>query len=188
MTAGRLVVVLGYSDRRELGLHPICADRLAHAATVSHPNDVVVLSGWARTPGARPEAELMSEAWTGACRELVIDPDARHTVGNATNALDDLVRTGADTVVVVTSRWHAPRARVIFAWLFRGRGVRVVASSPPEPFDPRAWAHELLRWLIMPIQLSVAEPGSVHGLLARLPLRSGSVIRRGADACELESD
>lgn len=156
MTVGRLVVVLGYSDRRVQGLHPICAARLAHAATVTQDDDVVVLSGWARVPGARPEAELMADAWTGTCRELVIDPDARHTVGNATNALDDLARTGFDTVVVVTSRWHAPRARTIFRWLFRGRGVAVVATSPQEPFDGRAWAHELPRWLVMPIQLSVA--------------------------------
>ncbi len=156
MTSGRLIVVLGYSDRRDRGLHPICASRLAHAATVSDDSDVVVLSGWARTPGVRPEAELMAEVWTGACRELVIDPDARHTVGNATNALDDLVRTGAHTVVVVTSRWHAPRARAIFAWLFRGRGARVVTSSPRETVRVRGWAHELPRWLILPIQLLAA--------------------------------
>jgi len=156
VSAGRLVVVLGYSNDRQRGLHPICATRLAHAADVSTKHDVVVLSGWARTPGARPEAELMAEAWTGTCRELVIDPDARHTVGNGTNALDDLVRTGAATVVVVTSRWHAPRARTIFSWLCRGRGVRVVASSPAESFDLRAWASELPRWLVMPFQLIVA--------------------------------
>lgn len=156
MTTGRLVVVLGYSDRSEPGLHPICASRLAHAATVSKPDDVVVLSGWARTPGTRPEAELMAEAWTGRCRELVIDPDARHTVGNATNAMDDLVRTGADLVVVVTSRWHAPRARTIFAWLLRGHGARVVTSSPRESVRLRTWAHEVPRWLVLPFQLIAA--------------------------------
>ena len=95
VTGDRLIVVLGYSDRRERGLHPICAARLAHAATVSTERDVVVLSGWARTPGAVPEAELMADAWQGTCHELVIDPDARHTVGNATNAIDDLARTAS---------------------------------------------------------------------------------------------
>jgi len=163
VTAGRLVVVLGYSDRREHGLHPICADRLAHAAAVSRADDVVVLSGWARTPGVRPEAELMAEAWTGVCRELVIDPDARHTVGNATNALDDFVRSGADTVVVVTSRWHSPRARTIFSWVFRGRGATMDASAPPEPFAVLPWAGEVPRWLLMPIQLGVAEVAGVRG-------------------------
>jgi len=156
VTSGRLVVVLGYSDRSEVGLHPICASRLEHAAAVSEADDVVVLSGWARTPGARPEAELMAEAWTGRCRELVVDPDARHTVGNATNALDDLVRTRVDTVVVVTSRWHAPRARVIFALLLRGHGARVVTSSPAEQVAVRTWAHEVPRWLLLPLQLLVA--------------------------------
>lgn len=156
MTPGRLVVVLGYSDRRELGLHPICAERLTHAATVSTEDDVVVLSGWARTPASRPEAELMADAWSGACRELVVDPDARHTVGNARNAIDDLVRTGAGTVVVVTSRWHAPRARVIFAWSLRGHGARIVASSPAERVRLGTWAHEVPRWLLLPFQLAAA--------------------------------
>jgi len=155
-TDGRLIVVLGYSDRRERGLHPICAGRLAHAATVSGERDVVVLSGWARTPGASPEAELMADAWRGKCRELIIDPDARHTVGNATNAIDDLVRTGSETVVVVTSRWHAPRARLIFAWTFRGLGARVVTSSPAEAMDLKRWTHELPRWSVLPFQLLAA--------------------------------
>ena len=155
-THDRLIVVLGYSDRVVRELHPICAGRLAHAATVSTEADVVVLSGWARAPGARPEADLMADAWNGRCDELIVDPDARHTLGNATNAIDDLVRTGAGTVVVVTSRWHARRARAIFRWAFRGVGTRVLTSSPDEQVDLRQSALELVRWLFLPFQLAAA--------------------------------
>lgn len=151
--SARLVVVLGYSERGGRDLHPVCASRLAHGAVVARSDDVVVLSGWARHPRVRPEAELMAEAWTGRCRELVVDPDARHTLDNATNALDDLVRTGASTVVVVTSRWHAPRARAIFIWIVRGTGTQVVTSSPVEPTDLRRLVAEAPRWLLLPFQL-----------------------------------
>ena len=75
----------------------------------------MVLSGWARVPGTRSEAELMAEAWAGTAREVVVDPVAQTTVGNAANALDDVRRVGAREVVVVTSRWHAGRARAAAA-------------------------------------------------------------------------
>jgi hypothetical protein len=153
VTSTRLVVVLGYSERAGRDLHPVCASRLSHGAVVAGPDDVVVLSGWARHRRVRPEAELMAEAWNGTCRELVVDPDARHTVDNARNALDDLARTGAPTVVIVTSRWHAPRARAIFAWVVRGTGTRVVASSPAEPVDLRRLLGEAPRWILLPLQL-----------------------------------
>ena len=99
----------------------------------------------------------MAKAWSGPCRELVVDPDARHTVDNATNALDDLARTGATTVVVVTSRWHAPRARAVFAWVMRGTGTHVVTSSPDGPAALRRRAGEALRWVLLPLQLGSAE-------------------------------
>ena len=72
----RLVVVLGYSSGDGAQLHPLCAARLARAAELATADDVVVLSGWARTPGAQPEAALMRAAWQGAAREVVVDPDA----------------------------------------------------------------------------------------------------------------
>ena len=49
VTATRVVVVLGYSHGGGDELHPVCAARLERAAEVATADDVVVLSGWART-------------------------------------------------------------------------------------------------------------------------------------------
>ena len=93
-------------------------------------DDVVVLSGWARLPHTYSEAELMQAAWRGAAREVVVDPDARTTVENMANALNDVLRVGAHEVLVVTSSWHAPRAKAALRWLLRHTGsacARLVA-------------------------------------------------------------
>ena len=154
----RLVVVLGYSDRGEGALHPICVERLAHAASIATEDDVVVLSGWARVHGTRSEAELMAAAWAGKARELVVDPDAKTTVGNATNAVDDVRRTRATEVLVVTSRWHAPRAAAAFRWRLRGCGAKVVISAPASGGGIRDWLRELPCWVILPLQLVSNRP------------------------------
>ena len=109
----------------------MCAARLATAAEIATAEDVVVLSGWARGQGTRPEAELMAAAWRGSRAELVVDPDARTTVENAVNALNDVLRVGAREVVVVTSSWHAARAKTATRWLLRHTGVKVRSASPP---------------------------------------------------------
>lgn len=149
----RVIVVLGYSDGDGSGLHPVCAARLARATEIATVDDVVVLSGWARVPGTRSEAELMAAAWTGKAREIVVDPDARTTVGNATNSLNDIRRVGANDVVVVTSRWHAPRAKAAFRLLLRGSGVRVVETSPLERRNIGATLRELPLWTLLPAQI-----------------------------------
>jgi uncharacterized SAM-binding protein YcdF (DUF218 family) len=152
----RVIVVLGYSDGGRGELHPVAAARLARAAEISTEDDIVVLSGWARVPGTRSEAELMAAAWQGRARELVVDPDARTTVGNAANAVADVRRVGARNVVVVTSRWHAPRATAAFRLLLRGSGARVTAASPSERRDLRASLRELSLWTLLPAQLVAA--------------------------------
>ncbi len=151
----RVIVVLGYSGADAGGLHPVCAARLARAAEVATGDDVVVLSGWARDGGGRSEAELMAAAWRGASAELVVDPDARTTVENMANALNDVLRVGAREVVVVTSAWHAPRAKAALRWLLRHTGVRVRSASPPErPLG--ASLRELALWPLLPFQLWAA--------------------------------
>jgi len=138
-------------DRRLLRREPRSPRRnRCRVPRVATEVDVVVLSGWARVPGSRSEAELMAAAWKGTARELVVDPDARTTVGNAANALNDIRRVDAREVVVVTSRWHAPRAKAAFRLLLRGSRVRVVAESPPETRAARALLRELPLWALLP--------------------------------------
>jgi len=151
----RLVVVLGYSDSGRGELHPECAARLERAAEVTTADDVVVLSGWARVPHTYSEAELMRAAWRGAAHEVVVDPDARTTVENMANALNDVLRVGAKEVVVVTSSWHAPRAKSALRWLLRHTGIRVRSVSPPAG-SRRAAARELVLWPLLPFQLWAA--------------------------------
>ena len=148
----RVVVVLGYSDGGRGELHEECAARLARAAEIATADDVVVLSGWARVRGTQSEAELMRDAWRGTAREVVVDPDARTTVGNMANAVNDILRVGAREVVVVTSRWHAPRATAALRWLVRSTGVRVRAATT-ESRSRRAALREAAVWPLLPFQL-----------------------------------
>ncbi len=157
--SARVVVVLGYSDGRGPGLHPICAERLAQAAALTTADDVVVLSGWARRPGGRSEAALMREAWSGPARRVVVDEDARTTAENAANALDDIAAAEATEVVVVTSRWHARRARAAFRWLLRGSRVGVTVAAAGEG-SVRATLRELALWPLLPAQIRHARRGA----------------------------
>ncbi len=168
MTPTRVVVVLGYSDGRSGDLHPVCAARLERAAEVATADDVVVLSGWARSPGSSSEAELMRAAWRGSAREVVVDPDARTTVENMANALNDVLRVGAREVVVVTSSWHAARARAALRWLLLHTGVRVGSASPPGR-SRRSSLRELALWPLLPFQLWRVSRGRLADL--RLGLR-----------------
>jgi uncharacterized SAM-binding protein YcdF (DUF218 family) len=160
VTAGRLVAVLGYSDGGIGRLHPICLARLGRAAELATQDDVVVLSGWARVAGTSSEAALMEAAWMGSPARLIRDEGARHTAENAAHAVWIARSFGVREVVVVTSRWHAPRARTAFRWLLRGSGVSVVAAAPTEPRNVRAALRELAVWPLLPAQLWAARSKS----------------------------
>ena len=71
------------------------------------------------------------------------------------NALNDVLRVGAREVVVVTSAWHAPRAKTALRWLLRHTGVKVRAKTPPGR-SLAASLRELALWPLLPFQLWVA--------------------------------
>jgi DUF218 domain-containing protein len=139
----RLVAVLGYSRRADEELHAICEARVRHAESIVREDDVVLLSG---------EADLMHGHWRVG--EVLLDPHARNTRENALGVAKAARGVGADQVVVVTSRWHAPRAAVLVRTALR-RDVPVVTSSPPELPPPHLAAREAACLVALPLQILV---------------------------------
>ena len=155
LSGPRVVAVLGYSDGGAGQLHPMCAARLGCAAGIATDDDVIVLSGWARVPGTRSEAELMRDNWGGAAARVILDEHARTTAENAAHVARIARDLGAREVVVVTSRWHASRATAAFRWQARRSGTHVAVASPPGGTG-RDRLRELGLWLLLPAQIRAA--------------------------------
>jgi hypothetical protein len=147
----RLVAVLGYSSARVDALHPICAARLARAEVVIEPDDSVLFSGWARRRTSRSEAELMARAWTACAREVILDRDARSTVGNALAAARLARKLGVDEVVLVTSIWHGRRASALVRAALLGSGTRVTLAVSRDVAPRAVRIRELACWASVPI-------------------------------------
>lgn len=149
----RLVAVLGYSGLRSDRLHAVCAERLRHAEKLVADADAVLLSGWARRRTGAGEAELMRVAWQGPDVPLVSDTTARNTRENAAEVAEAVRRLAADEVVVVTSRWHAFRARTLVRAAVREPSISVQTSSPPGRPPVALLARELVCLASIPYHL-----------------------------------
>jgi uncharacterized SAM-binding protein YcdF (DUF218 family) len=141
----RLVVVLGYSDRRGTGLHPICAARVETAAAFACEGDTVLLTG-------RPEAELMRSAWRGSPVQVLCDDGARVTAESARYAVALARELGANEVVAVTSWWHCWRTGLLLRILLRGSGTKV-ETVPAPSWTPRLLLREAGAFVLLPLQL-----------------------------------
>lgn len=152
----RLVAVLGYSDRRSHGLHPVCEARLARAQREARSADAVLLSGWARHRTHTPEAELMARAWTSPVKRVLLDRDARSTIGNVVGVARAARRVGADEVVLVTSGWHGRRASALARAALFGSGTKVKLATTQERATRGARMRELACWTVLPVLAVVA--------------------------------
>lgn len=148
----RLVAVLGYSCRRGSSLHPVCAQRLAHAERLARADDAIVLSGWARGGAASGEAELMHAAWRGPEAQLVLDRHARNTAENAAAVARVARDLDAEQIVLVTSGWHARRAALLVRRALRGTGIDVRTSSSDDPPTVRQRMREAACLVWAPVQ------------------------------------
>jgi hypothetical protein len=142
---------LGYSGRRGDALHDICAARLRHAEQLVDDADAVLLSGWGRRRNGSGEVELMRAAWDGGDVPLIADATARSTVDNAVGVAAAARRLGATEVTVVTSRWHALRARTLVRAALPGVVVRT--SSPAGGASAVLLARELACVVALPYQV-----------------------------------
>jgi DUF218 domain-containing protein len=111
-----VVAVLGYSRRADEALHPVCAERLAHAQKLAASAGTVILSG---------EADVMRAAWSRPDVVLLCDRKARSTAANARNVAAAAHELGAKELIVVTSRWHRFRAGILLRAALRGSGIRL---------------------------------------------------------------
>jgi hypothetical protein len=152
----RLVAVLGYSARRGDGLHDVCAARVRHAQALVREGDAVLLTG---------EAELMRGAWHEG--RVSLDPDARNTRENARAIAAAARDVGATEVVVVTSAWHAYRARTLVRAALGDPRVTVTSASPPGWHPVTLLAREAACLAVLPLYVIPARAG----FLAKAELR-----------------
>lgn len=157
----RLVAVFGYSARGVEDLHPLCLIRLRHAEQLADGAEAVVLSGWSRHGTGFGEAELMRDAWQGPDVRLICDTTARNTMQNAAGIAAVARDLGADEVVVVTSRWHAPRAGALVRAALGDADVVVSTSSPRGPQPPWLLARELVCVAGLPYQRRRVRPSRI---------------------------
>jgi uncharacterized SAM-binding protein YcdF (DUF218 family) len=159
VTRTRLIAVCGYSDGRGEGLHSICARRLRRAEEEALPSDVVLLTGWSRGKSRPSEAEEMARSWAVPCRRIVVDPEARSTLANAVAVARLARRLEADDVLLVTSSWHARRARALLRAALRGTSSTVEVATSDERPSSSTRLRELGCWLLVPFTSLVAGRG-----------------------------
>jgi uncharacterized SAM-binding protein YcdF (DUF218 family) len=146
----RLVAVLGYSPRRGDRLHDVCAARVQHARALVRNGDGVLLTG---------EAELMRGAW--AVENVFLDPHARNTRENAIAIAATARDLGAAEVLVVTSAWHAFRARTLVRAALRDADVAVTSSSPPSWRPLTLLAREAACLTVLPLHVVTARASTI---------------------------
>jgi uncharacterized SAM-binding protein YcdF (DUF218 family) len=152
----RLVVVLGFSEGRGNGLHPVCASRLARAEQLVRPDDVVLFTGWAGGRSAASEADLMARAWRSPIRARLVDRGARTTLGNVVSAARAARAHDADEVVAVTSGWHARRTSALLRAALLGTSIRARVVTCDDPPVPAHRLRELASWALVPLLAVVA--------------------------------
>ena len=102
------------------------------------------------------EADLMAASWKVPARRRLVDRHARTTLGNALGVARAARQVDAKDVVLVTSSWHARRAKILVRAALSGSGARVRVASTAEPISARRGLREAGAWLLVPLLVVVA--------------------------------
>ena len=139
----RVAVVLGAAVRADGTPSPALARRVEHAVAMLAAGrvDAICLTGGVGRHGpAEAEAARLHALARGAPAEALVTEDrSTSTVGNLANAFA-LLPPGA-SVVLVSNRWHLPRARLAA----RLMGRPAAGSGPRGALGPVALARAVLR-------------------------------------------
>jgi len=145
------IVVLGGATRGDTHMSSLGdlnqqADRLSHAARLFNAKKapVIILSGGAVSPSARPEAQLMREHLLNMGipePAVLMEESSRNTYENAQFSKVVMDKRGAETILLVTSAFHMRRASRLFE--------RLPITVVPAPTDYQRLIVEpiLPRWI-----------------------------------------
>ena len=156
---GAAIVLLGggihenapeYDGRDELGRYAMM--RTVYAADLAHKSglDIYATGGTPLIEDAEPEGEVMRR-WLlkfGLPDERIFaEKEANNTWENAVFMKQLLAEKGVDSVILVTSAWHIPRA----VWCFEAQGLQVIPAptdflSKQGTYDLRSY---LPRWSVL---------------------------------------
>ncbi len=69
----------------------------------------------------------------------VLEPPIDNTVDEINAIASSLAREKDHTVIIVTTKVHTRRVRLLWSRLASGRGHVIVRAASQDPFDPRRW-------------------------------------------------
>jgi len=98
----------------------------------------------------------MARAWTSPAGRVVLDRNARSTVGNALAVARVARGLGAREVVLVTSGWHGRRASALVRAALFGSRTKVTLATTDERATHAALIRELACWMLIPVLAVVA--------------------------------
>jgi len=98
----------------------------------------------------------MARAWTSPVQRVILDRNARSTIGNALAVACAARRVGADEVVLVTSSWHGRRASALARAALFGSETKVKLATTHERATGAARLRELACWTLLPVLAFVA--------------------------------
>jgi uncharacterized SAM-binding protein YcdF (DUF218 family) len=98
----------------------------------------------------------MARAWTSPAGRVVLDRNARSTVGNALAVARVARGLGAHEVVLVTSGWHGRRASALVRAALFGSRTKVTLATTDERATHAARIRELACWMLIPVLAVVA--------------------------------
>jgi uncharacterized SAM-binding protein YcdF (DUF218 family) len=96
----------------------------------------------------------MRQAWSGSASQLLVDPDARSTYGNAVAVAASARRLEVREIVLVTSGWHGRRAERLVRAASGESTVTLAATDESGSLTHRL--RELACWLLVPFQSALA--------------------------------